>query len=481
MRNPVGSFEGERYNSYMESLWSDSRRSLQTHKGDQDHRLPFDHDYDRLLFSTPVRRLADKTQVFPLDKSDAVRTRLTHSHEVSNLARSMGNRLIHEGFEFPDLSEPRAVPAILATIGLAHDLGNPPFGHQGEAAIGNWFSDKKVFGSEKNVEQFVPLHLQPEFTEFEGNAQAFRILTKLQVALGGHGLDFTAATLASLMKYPVSCDQRSKGDAATKKYGYFESEQEIVAWVRGETDLQSGKRHPLTWLMEAADDIAYAVLDIEDAMHKGIVSPDDVRSLIDHHLGDDYSTDKDFIGRKFADARGLGFSISETREIMSSYLRTVFISRLINQAIHAFVSNKSEIFSYSHKRPLLDQSELLKTLKQIAYEHVFVSADVRKIEADGFAIIGGLMDFYWHAISHREVFEDINSRRRDARSAYGLSKLSDNYFQRAKNGPCPDRNGAELSMRYKELRLLTDMVSGMTDGFAKAEYDALISDGFLKR
>lgn len=229
----------------MKSIWSESRRSEHIHRSDTDHRSPFDHDHDRLLFSTPVRRLADKTQVFPLDRSDAVRTRLTHSHEVSNLARSMGNRLIHEHFEFQGISEPRFFPAILATIGLAHDLGNPPFGHQGEAAIGNWFKNNDVFGSSTDPNTYVRQELWPEFLEFEGNAQAFRILTKLQVALGGFGLDFTAATLTALMKYPISCDLRSKGNAATKKYGYFESEHTIVEWARKETGLKVKQRHPL--------------------------------------------------------------------------------------------------------------------------------------------------------------------------------------------------------------------------------------------
>ena len=463
----------------MESLWSAARRSEKPSRSEADHRSPFDHDHDRLLFSTPVRRLADKTQVFPLDRSDAVRTRLTHSHEVANLARSMGNRLIYEDFDFPGLADPKSVPAILATIGLAHDLGNPPFGHQGEAAIGNWFKNNDVFGKSKDPISYVRPKLQPEFLDFEGNAQAFRILTKLQVALGGFGLDFTAATLAALMKYPVSCDMRDGNRASTKKYGYFECEHQTVEWVRHETGLNPGDRHPLAWLMESADDIAYSVLDIEDAMHKGIISPDDVRSLIDHHLDDDYSATQKFITEKFSEARNLDRSISETREIMSSYLRTAFITRLIDEAIKSFTSNKNSIFDFSQSKALLKDSALLSTLKTIAVDHVFVSSDVRKIEADGFNIISGLMDFYWHAIENRENILDIDSKRTDAKSAYGMSKLSDNYYQRAKANNCVDRHGNEMSMRYRELRLLTDMVSGMTDGYAKAEYDALKADGFI--
>ncbi|MEQ1882503.1 MAG: dGTP triphosphohydrolase, partial [Burkholderiales bacterium] len=247
----------------MGNVWSVTRRSPLPKRSVSDHRIPFEHDYDRLLFSTPVRRLADKTQVFPLDRNDAVRTRLTHSHEVANLARSMGVRLISEGIKIDSVPDPRAVPAILSAIGLAHDLGNPPFGHQGEAAIGNWFKLRgegifKASRSWTGANRPIPKRLWPEFLQFEGNAQTFRIVSRLQVAVGGYGLDLTAGTLAALLKYPTSCDKRNKEIASTKKYGFFESEHKIVQWVRNETGLAEGQRHPVTWIMEAADDIAYS-------------------------------------------------------------------------------------------------------------------------------------------------------------------------------------------------------------------------------
>ncbi len=150
-----------------------------------DERTPFEHDFDRLLFSSPIRRLADKTQVFPLEQHDSVRTRLTHSHEVSNLARSIGNRLVRTKPNiFGDDAADKATPTILAAVGLAHDLGNPPFGHQGENAIRSWFAgNEKLFRPEGTEE--VPTDLQYDFLEFEGNAQTIRLVTRLKVTVGG--------------------------------------------------------------------------------------------------------------------------------------------------------------------------------------------------------------------------------------------------------------------------------------------------------
>jgi len=207
-------------------------------------RYEIERDYDRILFSAPTRRLADKTQVFPLDKNDSVRTRLTHSHEVATLARSIGLRLVYEKaslFEGAGTSEfiQRSIPALLAAIGLVHDLGNPPFGHQGEYAIRNWFdkNKKEVFNGETE-DAF-------DFLNFDGNAQTVRLVTKLQILNDQFGLNLTYATLAALLKYPVSSKNISKDK--WKKQGFFKSEEKIVAEVWGVTGLSEGVRHPLTY------------------------------------------------------------------------------------------------------------------------------------------------------------------------------------------------------------------------------------------
>jgi len=243
-------------------------------------RTQIERDYDRILFSTPVRRLADKTQVFPLERNDSVRTRLTHSHEVSNLARSIGVTLAFDDKIIADneLKPERNLPSILASVGLAHDLGNPPFGHQGEHAIQAWFMDNPEVLEDPQLTDAMKL----DFMRFEGNAQTLRLLTRLQLINDDYGLNLTYSTLAALMKYPASSDRIDKDNVAKKKHGYFQSEKKIVEEIWQKTGLSEGVRHPLTYIMEACDDIAYAVLDAEDAVKKGLVSFSDLMSYLEH-------------------------------------------------------------------------------------------------------------------------------------------------------------------------------------------------------
>ena len=225
-----------------------------------------------------------------MDANDGVRTRLTHSHEVANLARSIGTRVCKAQKQSPfgdaDLFD--VIQPILSSIGLAHDLGNPPFGHQGEVAIGQWFDRrkewifcKKAIGDDGLIEP-VEKSLWSEFLEFDGNPQTLRILSRLQTSYRHVGLDLTAATLAGVLKYPVHAAKRDKDKLYIKKAGYFDSEREIVEWIRRKTGLIEKQRHPLTWIMEACDDIAYSVLDVDDLLKKGIISPDDVLVVLKH-------------------------------------------------------------------------------------------------------------------------------------------------------------------------------------------------------
>jgi dGTPase len=442
------------------NIWSTARRGKRDASGEDDPRIPHQHDYDRLLFSPPVRRLANKTQVFPLEKNDTVRTRLTHSHEVANLARSIGERILCISEDWKE--QEREVRAILLAIGLAHDLGNPPFGHEGEKAIGLWFSNNEaVFGG--GSAGIVPEALTAEFVDFEGNAQTLRVVAKLQVSAGGFGLDLTAATVAALMKYPILCDMRNPASQATKKFGYFECESDLVDWARTETGLRAGQRHPLTWVMEAADDIAYSSLaEIADR------SDDEFKKT---------AAKLETVYRSFDRT---GRSVEEVREIKASYFRTIAINHMITHAVGAFTDNRVNIEAGTHTTELLDGCGLCGLLKEIAYRYAFDSRGVRRVEADGSVAISEVMDFLWRAIEHRKDWSNLASRRLTASAAYGWTLFSDNYKQNAIRNHYKDRHGKDLPMRYKELRLLTDMVSGMTDGYLMDLHRSLKAAGHIK-
>ena len=470
------------------SIWSATRRSEPRPGGDGDKRTPFEQDYDRLLFSTPVRRLADKTQVFPLEKNDSVRTRLTHSHEVSNLARSLGNRLLRTQSDCfgGDPEDQAAVPVILATVGLAHDLGNPPFGHQGEAAIGRWFlAHKELFseaGRDQTPEPFqpVPVQLQNDFLKFEGNAQTLRLLSRLQSTSGPTGLNLTAATLAALMKYTVPSSLTAKDSAATKKFGFFGSEADVVAWVREQTGLAAGQRHLLTWLMEACDDTAYSILDVEDAIKKELVSPEDLRAFVRNRFSatPDGRAVVDQLELDFRKADEAGADLARIKEIKASYLRTRLVERVLTGAADEFLRDKTAIANHTRSKPLLEcgtfESELIAALKEFAKTHAYNSPSVLQIELQGARVIDGLMNLMWDAISDRESFSDLRSRRRAPQAAYIYSRISGSYRWHFENAS--EHSG--LPIRYREMQLLTDMISGMTDRFAvelHTELDAAVN------
>ncbi|KQV73244.1 dGTP triphosphohydrolase [Rhizobium sp. Root1220] len=433
-------------------------------------RSEFQHDHDRLLFSTPVRRLSDKTQVWPMDENDGVRTRLTHSHEVANLARSIGSNIAERRPELFGADLHKIIQPILTAIGLAHDLGNPPFGHQGEAAIGYWFTKRSswIFDLDgpkgKQLEDEVPLGLRTEFTKFDGNPQTFRLITRLQTHRDYLGLDLTAATLSAALKYPVSTVSTVDDHPVFGKRGYFESESDVVKWMRAHVGVAEKERHPLTWIMEACDDIAYSILDVDDVMKKKIISPDDVLVILQH---DERSKDHpavEKIGRKFKEIHDLKRSPQVARDIKIGMLRAYLISALIEDVATTFLASSDAVMGKTHAKAILDDNKLCKALKGIAKQHAFAHPSVLKMEALGAAALDELMSFFWEAISQREENDNFDSKRTTAIAKYGWSLVSPNYIEAAKHSK--DSAGPSSGIRYRELRLLTDMISGMTDSFA---------------
>ncbi len=406
-----------------------------------------------------------------MDENDGVRTRLTHSHEVANLARSIGTRAYAQAplsFEGADLHND--VQPLLAATGLAHDLGNPPFGHQGERAIGRWFEKRaswifthKKKGSKSMVSSPISARLVDEFLKFDGNPQTLRLLTRLQTHQARVGLDLSAATLAASLKYAVCANNRDKTNAAAKKAGYYESEREIVEWIWSKTGLKEGQRHPLTWIMEACDDIAYSVLDVDDLLKKEVISPDDVLVVLRHDSKVSSRHDVIKLEAKFKEVNETPRRAEIRRDIKIQYVRAYMIEALINDASAAFVANDHAIHQLNHKIALMEGNPLCDALKGVAKQYGFSHPSVLKAEAEGAAAVEGLMSALWEAISDR-ANDDFRSDRGTARSRYLFSLISPNYIEEAEDSA--SRSGDSQGLRYRELRLLTDMVSGMTDTFA---------------
>lgn len=441
-------------------------------------RAEIERDYDRVLFSTPVRRMADKTQVFPLDRGDSARTRLTHSHEVANLARSVGIDLVFNRGLAADLPiARREVPALLATLGLAHDLGNPPFGHQGEAAISRWFT--------LNQATVLPdgLGLTPamrqDFLAFEGNAQTVRLLTKLQLINDDYGLNLTVASLAALIKYPTASDACDRRSVARKKHGYFQSEQALVREVQAATGLAPDQRHPLTWVLEACDDIAYSVLDAEDAVKKGLLSFTDIVAFLRHQAGDDPLVAEvcRIAEAEHQQYRSAGLSPAELNDISMQTFRIRAIGALMQAVASRFIAHLPAIIDNTLTEELLYASpagRLLAALKACNWQHVYRHKSVLKIELTGFEVIHDLMDAFWFAITDRRDPANPASARNGPLSSYLYQLISENYrrvFEDPRN-PMP--------LRYREAQLLTDMLSGMTDSFAVRTQTHLQEIGFRR-
>ena len=421
-------------------------------------REEIERDYDRILFCTPTRRLADKTQVFPMEENTSIRNRLTHSHEVSNLARSIGVQIAFNkaekvfGSNHEVLQVKRNVPALLAAVGLAHDLGNPPFGHQGEAAISEWFLDKSSNADE----------VHDDFCCFDGNPQTFRLLTRLQVLNDEFGLNLTVATLAALMKYPVFHD--SKEREKYKKFGIFESEKDIALEVWEHTGLQEGVRHPFAYIMEACDDIAYSVIDAEDTVKKGYASFYDLMDFLDSiQINDEVTKEVISISnKKNHDFKKEGLSSRELNDISMQMFRVKAISEMVVAATETFVSTVGDMLAgnIDPGLQLIKQSRcavLCDTLKKFDRLNGFSHSDVLHLELKGNNYIKGIMNLLWNPISrpYKNAYE---------RYAYG--KISENY-RRVYEDPKRERSN------YNSKRLLCDVISGMTEPYLIKLYHEL--------
>lgn len=411
------------------------------HEARKDDRSEFQRDYDRLIFSAPFRRLQNKTQVFPLPGSVFVHNRLTHSLEVSCVGRSLGNDVASQLLQkHPDLTDSHLseIGSIVSAACLAHDLGNPPFGHSGEKAISTYFSEGKGMA----LKQELSLMEWDDLTHFEGNANAFRILTHQFEGRRKGGFVMTYSTLASIVKYPFS----SQLAGEKSKFGFFLSEEadyqkiakelSIIQLSRPDEPLRYA-RHPLVYLVEAADDICYQMMDIEDAHKLKLLTHDETKEL--------YMLFFDEKRRK---------RIEEVCRIVTdvneqiAYLRSSVIGALIKECTRVFIENEEKILAGEFEKALIKHicsplKEAYENCSTIALQRIYCSSDVLDIELAGFRVINTLIDLMINAVCSPEK----------AYSQLLINRVSKQYNV---NAPTV----------YGKIQAVLDYISGMTDVYA---------------
>ena len=425
-----------------QQLISNKRFGLeQIHEFRKDDRSEFQRDYDRLIFSAPFRRLQNKTQVFPLPGSVFVHNRLTHSLEVSCVGRSLGtsiaNQLIAKHPELANTHVPE-IGSIVSAACLAHDLGNPPFGHSGEKAISTYFSEGKGLALK---EQLSAMEWE-DLTHFEGNANAFRLLTHQFLGRRKGGFVMTYSTLASIVKYPYPAILA--GDKS--KFGFFTTEEEIYIKIAQELGIKrlskEGEpiryaRHPLVFLVEAADDICYQMMDIEDAYKLKLLTPREAKEL--------YLL---FIDEKKQQRVEEVFSFVSDENEQIAYLRATVIGILIKECTQVFMDNEEAILNGTFEGALIKHissplNEAYKQCSKVAFEKIYRSRDVLDIELAGFHVITTLLELMIDAVQSPEK----------AYSQLLINRVSSQYDIKAPT-------------LYGRIQAVLDYLSGMTDVFA---------------
>ena len=418
-------------------------------------RTDFQRDFDRIIFSSAFRRLQNKTQVFPLPGSVFVHNRLTHSLEVSSVGRSLGSiigEFISETYK-NELTEDSSnfylhnLGNVIAAACLCHDVGNPAFGHSGEDAIASYF--------ERNEKDLKPKFNEKEWADlvnFEGNANAIRVLAQRQQGKDEGGIQLTFSTLASIAKYPCEAVAKKKGIIHRKKFGFFQNEKDLFLEIAKGTNLITEssepyifKRHPFVWLVEAADDICYNIIDMEDAHRLGIVSTADCENLF-FELVKSESNDIDRVKNKLA-------SISNENEKIS-YLRAKAINALINKSLEIYRNNFETILAGNLDKALLDiyktENRALHDIESFSIEKIYNHKAVVEIENAGYNVMYELLDHFIPSILKPE----------DERKSYDKKALK----------LLPRQFVYEEGTDYQKVLGVIDFVSGMTDNFATDLY-----------
>ncbi len=425
-----------------------------------DGRDPFEQDYGRLISSSPIRRLQDKTQVFPLETSDYIRTRLTHSLEVSYIGGSIGKSIEKYLIEKKELHEDYKgqLSSLLRCSGLVHDLGNPPFGHFGESAIKDYF--KEYF--EKNEVKLTKQE-KADFENFDGNVQTFRILRKLHFFKDEHSFNLTFPTLASIIKYPSNSLEGNKKKQAKeirkKKYGYYCSEESDYQIISKELGL-NGKRHPIVYLMEAADDIAYCAADIEDGVKLGILNYETLRRIFDENL----KANRDLLEILDNMHKGNDNKLSDKLSLTVQQFRVETQGRMIEGIVDCFKKNYAKIMDGEFQYELIDKStgsDIRKSFEALQTV-VFDNKKIMQTELAGWEIIYGLLDIFIPATESEDFKAGGNTK--EARLFKNISS-SYRYIYSEYN--------KYDNEAYNRIQLIVDFIAGMTDTYALNLYRKL--------
>ena len=421
-------------------LISGKRFGLEEYHERKHERTYFQRDYDRLIFSSPFRRLQNKTQVFPLPGSIFVHNRLTHSLEVSCVGRSLGNnvaKVLMQRYPTGNVNLPE-IGSIVSAACLAHDMGNPPFGHSGERAISAYFSE----GTGMKWESYVREEggRWDDFVHFEGNANAIRLLTHQFVGRRKGGFALTYSTLASIVKYPyASMFAGKKG-----KFGFFQSEEETYQCIAKELgiipdpeDPHRFVRYPLVYLVEAADDICYQIMDIEDACKLHILTPDEA---IDLMLGF-------FEGKRLAHIKEIMHMVNDTNEQLG-YLRSCIVGLLVDECTNVFLENEAGLLDGTYRIPLIQHigetaRRAYERCAETACRKIYTAKEVLDIELAGYHIFSHLIDCLVDAVMNPN---------------HAYSKL---LLRRI-----PEQYDTTTPTTYGKIQCVLDYISGMTDVYA---------------
>lgn len=442
-----------------EQLYSNKRTGSEAKSsGNNDAvRTSFLRDYDRIIFSSAFRRLQNKTQVFPLPGPVFVHNRLTHSLEVASVGRSLGKavgdalvaRYPDKGEDFTEFYK-YELAAVIAAGCLAHDIGNPPFGHSGEDAIRTFFRDLEG-DAKQRFEKQLTQNQQRDFLYFEGNANAFRTLTHHFNEDAPGGFRLTYATLASIIKYPAdSVSGFNKKQLNTKKSGFFDSEISTYKKIAEEFNIPKMDdnanvyaRHPFVYLVEAADDICYRIIDFEDAHRLNIISIDTIKELF---LS--FFDQKEGYESKEKVASGLNKIKDDNQKV--SFLRARLINLLINRICQVFMEKEEELLEGTLSKSLIDylgedELALMKHIDDYSVKHIYNHRSVVEIEIAGYNVIGGLLKEFFAAIIDQ----------RSSKSKKVLQLISPQF---AISG--------EPEKLYYDIQSVVDFISGMTDLYA---------------